>query len=142
MGRHQCRHNLVAIVLLHMASSKKALFENIQNRALKVINGNRHSEKLEKVSSIRNKMCALEVFKTLNGIAPHAFQNYFRRVNHSQCTRANAKTIVLPKVKSETGKETFSFQGAKVFNKLTNEMKTETSILRFKTLCKKFNFDI
>ena len=128
-------------VFLHMAPSKKALFENIQKRALKVINGNRHSVKLEKISSIRNKMCALEVFKTLNGVSPHAFQNYFTRVNHSQCTRANTKNIVLPKVKSETGKKAFSFQGARVFNKLTDEMKTETSILRFKTLCKNCNFD-
>ena len=106
-----------------------------------MINGNRHSVKLEKVSSLRNKMCALEVFKTLNGVSPHAFQNYFARVNHSQCTRANTKNIILPKVKSETGKKAFSFQGAKVFNKLTDEMKTETSILRFKTFCKNFNFD-
>jgi len=128
-------------VFLHMAPSKKALFENIQKRALKVINGYRHSVKLEKVSSIRNKMCALEVFKSLNGVSPHAFQNYFTRINHSQRTRANTKNIVLPKVKTETGKKAFSFQGANIFNQLTEEMKTETSILRFKTLCKSFNFD-
>ena len=128
-------------VFLHMAPSKKALFENIQKRALKVINGYRHSVKLEKVSSIRNKMCALEVVKSLTGVSPHAFQNYFTRINHSQRTRANTKNIVLPKVKTETGKKAFSFQGAKIFNQLTEEMKTETSILRFKTLCKSFNFD-
>ena len=81
-----------------------------------MINGNRHSVQLEKVSSIRNKMCALEVFKTLNGVSPHAFLNYFTRVNHSQCTRANANNIVLLKVKSEAGKKALSFQGAKVFN--------------------------
>ena len=126
---------------INMAPSKKALSENIQKRALKVINGNRHSVKLEKVSSIRNKICALEVFKTLNGASPHAFQNYFVRVKHSQCTRANAKNVVLPKVRSKAGKMTFSFQGAKVFNRLNNEIKTETSILQFKTLCRNFNFD-
>ena len=79
---------------------------------------------------MRNKMCALEVFKTLNGVSPDAFQNYFTRVNHNQCTRANRKNIVLPKVKSETGKK--AFQRAKVYNKLTDEMKTGTSILNFK----------
>ena len=113
-------------VFLHMAPSKKALFENIQKRALKVINGYRHSVKLEKVSSIRNKMCALEVFKCLNGVSPHAFHNYFTRINHSQHTCANTKNIVLPKVKTETGKKAFSFQEAKIFNQLTEEMKTET----------------
>ena len=107
--------------------------------AIKVIKGNRHSVQLEKVSSIRNKMCALEVFKTLNGVSPHTFQNHFTRVNHSQCPRANAKNIVLPEVKSEAGKKAFSIQGAKVFNKLTDEMKTESPIIRFKNLCKNFN---
>ena len=86
-------------------------------------------------------MCALEVFNSLNGVSPHACQNYFTRINHSQRTRANTKNIVLPKVKTETGKKAFSFQGAKIFNQLTEEMKTETSILRFKTFCKNFNFD-
>ena len=129
-------------VFLHMAPSKKALVENIQKRALKVINGYRHSVKLEKVSSIRNKMCPLEVFKSLNGVLPHDFQHYFTRVNHSQRTHANTKNIVLPRVKSETGKKTFSIQGAKIFNQLTEEMKTETLILRFQTFCKNFNFDI
>ena len=112
-------------MFLHTAPSKKALFENIQKRALKVINGNRHSVKVEKVSSIRSKMCAFDVFKTLNGVAPHAFQIYLTRVNHSQRTRANTKNIVLPKVKSEAGKKAFSFQGAKVFSKLTDVMKTD-----------------
>ena len=124
-----------------MAPSKKDLFENIQKRALKVINGNKHSVKLAKVNCVRNKMCALEVFKSLNGVSPDAFQNYFTRVNHSQRTRANTKNVVVPKVRSETGKKAFSFQGAKIFNKLTDEMKSETSILRFKTFCKHFNFD-
>ena len=49
--------------------------------------------------------------------------------------------IVLPKVKSETGKKAFAFQGPNICNKLTDEMKTETSILLFKTFCKIFNFD-
>ena len=86
-------------------------------------------------------MYALEVFKTLNGVSPDAFQNYFMRVNHSQRTRANTKNIVLPKLKSEAGKEGLFLSRGKVFNKLTDEMKTETSILRFKNLSKNFNFD-
>ena len=87
-----------------------------------------------KIKSAGNKKCALEVFKALNGVSPHAFQNYLARVNHRLCTRANTKNVALPKVNSETGRKAFSFQGAKVFNKLTDEMKTETSVLRLKTL--------
>ena len=57
------------------------------------------------------------------------------------CTRSNAKNIVLSKVQSEAGKKAFDFQGAKISNKLTDEMKCETSILRFKTFCESYNFD-
>ena len=97
--------------------------------------------KLERVSSIRNRMCVLEVFKILNGSSPHAFYKYFMRVNHNHCTHANTKNVVLPKARSESGRKAFSYQGAIIFNKMTDEMKSQTSILRFKTLCRNFNFD-
>ena len=51
------------------------------------------------------------------------------------------KNVVLPKVRSESGRKAFSFQGAIIFNKVTDEMKSRTLILRFKTLCRNFNFD-
>ena len=96
--------------------------------------------KLEKISSVRNKMGALEVFKILNGLSPHAFHNYFTKVNHNHSTRANTKNVILPKVRAEPGRKAFSFQGAMLFNKITDEMKSQVSILRFKSLCNNFNF--
>ena len=110
-------------VFLHIAPSKKARFENIQKRALKIINGNRDNVKLE-VSSVRNKMGVLEVFKILDGLSPHAFHNYFTKVNHNHSTRANTKNVILPKVRAESGRKAFSFQGAMLFNEITDEMKS------------------
>ena len=120
--------------------SKKARFENNQKRALKIINGDRDSVKLEKISSVRNKMGILEVFKILNELSPHAFHNYFTKVNHNHSTRANTKNVILPKVRAEPGRKAFSFQGAMLFNTITDEMKSQVSILRFKSLCNNFNF--
>ena len=51
------------------------------------------------------------------------------------------KNIVLHKVRLETGKKTCSYQGEITFNSLTEEMKSEKSILRFKTLCRDFDFN-
>ena len=90
---------------------------------------------------MRNKRCVLEVFKILNGLSPHAYYNYFIKVNNNHRTRANRKDVTLPKVRSESGRKAFSFQGAMIFNKMTDEMKSQASILRFKTLCNNFNFD-
>ena len=86
-------------------------------------------------------MCAVEVFKCLNGLAPPDFVEYFQCVKHSKATRGNKLSPLLPQVRSEAGRKTFAFQGAKMFNKVPNRLKNETSILKFKSYCKDFNFD-
>jgi hypothetical protein len=48
-------------------------------------------------------------------------------------TRGNNKNLVLPRVRSESGRKIFAFYGAKIFNSLPNDMKTETFILHYKT---------
>ena len=79
--------------------------------------------------------------KCLNGIAPMAFHNYFTRVSHSKCTRGNNKNIAIPKIRTEAGKKIFEYQGAIIFNKLSSDLKTEQSLLRFRHNCNNFNFD-
>ena len=44
-------------------------------------------------------------------------------------------------VKSEAGWKTLAFQGPKIFNKVSNRLKIEKSVLKFKSNCKDFNFD-
>ena len=119
----------------------KLQFERIQIRASKVINSQRSSVRLPSVNEIRNRSCVLEVFKCLNGLAPKAFQDYFKRVSHTKCTRATNMNIALPKIKTESGRKTFAYQGAILFNKLSSDLKTEQSLLRFKSGCKSFNFN-
>ena len=60
---------------------------------------------------------------------------------HNVNTRGNNKNLVVPKVRTETGRKTFSFQGAKVFNNLPDYLKIETSILRFKAHIKNINLN-
>ena len=59
----------------------------------------------------------------------------------STLDRRNDHSLLLPKVKSKAGRKKFEFLGAKIFNKLPNNMKTESPIAKFKTACKDFNFD-
>ena len=63
-------------------------------------------------------MCAIEVFKCLNGISPPGYENYFKHLDHCKGTRGNDQNLLLPKVKSEAGRKTFAFLAAKIFNKL------------------------
>ena len=88
-------------IFVEMSPSKKQRFESIQIRSLKIINGRRKSVKLPSINHIRNRMCAVEVFKCLNGLAPPDFMEYFQRVKHSKATRGNEHSLLLPRVKSE-----------------------------------------
>ena len=118
---------------INIADSRKQQFENIQMRALRIVNGQSNSVQLPTVQQIRNKNCAVDVFKCLNGLAPSVYKDYFTRTCHTKSTRGNNKNLVLPRVRSESGRKTFAFYGAKIFNSLPNDMKTETSILHYKT---------
>ena len=68
-------------------------------------------------------------------------QKSFTRVSHSQNTRENNVNLSLPKVKTETGRKRFAYQGTIIFNKLPYDLKTEQPFLRFKNTCKSINLD-
>ena len=104
---------------IDMSTNKKHRFEKIQMRCLKITNGKRDSVKLPSISHIRNEMCAIEVFKCLNGISPP--HEYFKCLDHCKGTRGNDPSLLLPKVKSEAGRKTFGFLDAKIFQQTSQQ---------------------
>ena len=103
-------------IIVGASVTHKTQMENIQSRALRIINNNTNLVSLPTVNHTRNKRCALEVFKCLNGLAPRMFQDYFTKISHFKETRGNNTNLVLPKVRTETGRETFAFQGSLIYN--------------------------
>jgi hypothetical protein len=57
------------------------------------------------------------------------------------CEQHEYCPFVRPKIRTETGKKTFAYQGAIILNKLPSDLKRESSLLRFKSSWKCFNFD-
>ena len=110
----------------------------VLNRLLMV---KKNSAKLLLINHIRNRVCAIEVFKCLNGVSPPDCEKHSKLLDHCKGTRGNNDSLLLPKAKSEAGRNTFAFLGAKIFNKLPNNMKAASSTVNFKTACKDFNFD-
>ena len=120
-------------VMLGISDSTAARFQDIQDRAHKVVFGKRErSNTWETVSCKRNRLCVLEVFKCLNGIAPINFNEYFSKNSHEKNTRGNNSLLKIPKVRTEVGRKTFAFQGARRFNQLDASARNETSILKFR----------
>ena len=119
-------------VLLNLSDSHKQKFEDIQNRAKKIVTGSNSPLNWPSANDIRNRRCIHEVFKCLHNIAPAAIHNCFTRLSHSKNTRGNNTNLTLPKVKTECGRKLFSYQGALIFNKLPDDVKMEHSLLLFK----------
>ena len=53
------------------------------------------------------------------------FKTYFERPLHSKNTRNDGLSVKLPKMRIEFGKESFHYQGAKIFNKLPIEFRPQ-----------------
>ena len=115
--------------------------EHIQLRASILINNPSTVNILPNINHQRNKRCAVEVFKCLNGLSACLFDNYFVKISHSKETRGNNKNLVLLRVRTEAGWKTFAFQGSAIFNLLPAEMKEQKSLLQFKNMCDTFDFD-
>ena len=121
-------------------SHKSKLEKLLQNRATKIMNGHNGKISLLFIDLIRNKLCATEVFKCLNGLALRLLENNFKRLGHQTDTRGNKLNHVVPRIRTETAREAFSYQGVEIYNRLPPELKNENSLVRFKKGCNNFDF--
>ena len=80
----------------------------------------------------------LFTYKCINGLGPEIFSGHFQRFNHGKRTRGDGINLELPKVKLEAFRKSIKFQGPLLFNKLPAELKSETSLLLFKSKLKNY----
>ena len=85
-----------------------------------------------------NSSIATSVFKCVHGLFPSNFNDTFKRIEHGKYTRTNKINIILPKIKTETARQSFKYKGAKTFNDLPNHLKNESSLLLFRSNLKKY----
>ena len=120
-------------LMLSISESTAARVQKIQDRADKVVYGKRERNNTwETVTCKRNRLCALEVSKCLNRIAPINFNQYFSKNSYEKNTSGNNLLLKIPKVRTEAGRKTFAFQSARRLNQLDASAKNETSILKFR----------
>ena len=119
--------------MLGISDSTAARFQKIQDRAHKVIFGKRERNNTwETVTHKRNRLCVLEVVKCLKGRAPINFNEYFSKNSHEKNTRWNHSLLKIIKVRTEAGRKTFAFLGARRFNEIDASARNETFILKFR----------
>ena len=77
------------------------------------------------------KMQACNVVKRcFDGKLCEQFKNYFEINEHRRNTRNSNKFLKLPKIKLEFGRRSFRFQGAKIFNNLPLEKRSNQDATR------------
>ena len=73
----------------------------------------------------------------MNGLGPEIFSGYFQRFNHGKRIRGNGINLELPKVNLEAFRKSIKYQGP-LFNQLPAKLKSETSLLLFKSKLKTY----
>ena len=76
----------------------------------------------------------------MNNFGPEIQLKKIEKFAHSKNTRRKNSHLKLPKVKTESGRSMFSFQGALIFNTLHEAHRNEASLANFKRKVKSFNF--
>ena len=121
--------------------------EKVQKRALKIIyndfnnsyvnlreNANRP---LMYVDSLR--YIVIEIFKIYHGMSPIYLSDLVAKTNQMYNAR-NVKSVLIPSFNSATyGYNSFKYQGAKIWNKLPNVIKSACDLKMFKRLINEWN---
>lgn len=87
-----------------------------------------HSERHWNVQQVCYSGCV----KHLNGLSPERSTQFSNCHRHEKSTRGSNSAITLPLNRTELGKQTFAFQGGKLFDKLPKEVRDEGSLALFK----------
>ena len=107
--------------------------EQIESRACRIIGGN---TQVPSSISVQKKRIATYVRKCIENDVCENFENYFEIHQTNFNTRNNNAMVKIPKVKLESARKSFSFQGAVIYNGLPKEIRTERDFTKFKSMLK------
>ena len=86
-----------------------------------------------KIAEVLNRRVAIGIFICLNGLSTERFTQYFKRHQQGIDPRENNSILVLPPIRTETGKR---FQRAQIFNILPIDIRDGGgSLVRFEHEC-------
>ncbi|CAB4019684.1 Hypothetical predicted protein [Paramuricea clavata] len=125
-------------VYLGLSNTANSKIQRLQDRAARII-GPKNCLHDDCVTS-RKRCVVMDVFKSLHSIGPNFPHVNFQRFNHGINTRSNNSRLIVPKVKTEAGRKSFSVQGVLLFNSLSEEIRNENSYINFKRKVESFNF--
>ena len=96
------------------------------------------------LSEMRNQQKAIMMYNIVNGLAPSSMADMFSPQYGSQVynLRNSTQNFETPNARTELYRNSFAFTGAKIWNKLPEDLKTEPSLNAFRKKLKTINFCI
>ena len=83
-------------------------------------------------STRRSKHLGVAMFKTLNGFVPSYLKDLFVTTDPKYKLRNQENKLLLPKPRTNFSKNSFSYNGARLWNSLPTEIQTTVSLNKFK----------
>ena len=125
--------------------------QKLQNRAARIVMGmTNDTPGLEAITALgwetlesqRAKSKAVQMYKVLNDLAPNALVNLFMR--KSDVTdyelRGSSTSLQIPFPRTENIKKSFSYDGAKLWNSLPEDLRDLATLPKFKSRISAHNF--
>ena len=125
--------------------------QKLQNRAARIVMGMTNDTpgleaitalRWETLESQRAKSKAVQMYKVLNDLAPNALVNLFMR--ESDVTdyelRGSSTSLQIPFPRTENVKKRFSYDGAKLWNSLPEDLRDSATLPIFKSRISAHNF--
>ena len=110
-----------------MNKTAKDKIKRFERRVTEIIKSRR--ERNESIEALGRKRVCLQVFDCINGDVCENFKTYFELLNNN--TRNKNKLLRLPRIKLESSRHSFYFNGAKTYNELPLSIRKETSRSKF-----------
>ncbi len=107
------------VVTLNLNVMHTTRVENLQDRAAKIIKSDNfaHLRLPDLINFAKLQSCVL-VKQCIDKNVCSNFDNYFDRLQHVKNTRNNGISVRIPKIRLESTKHAFYYNGANEFNKL------------------------
>ena len=125
-----------SILTLNVNKTQSQRISSFERRANELIFGLNSSERVPKIENLVKKRLCIQVFDCIHGATCSNFLNYFEIMDNR--TRNKNKLIRLPKIKLESSRKSFYFNGAKCFNELPLLIREIDTKSKFRSVLNEF----
>lgn len=122
-----------SVVTLNLNATQTSRIENFQDRASRVIKSSESADlRLPDLMSFAKLQTCFLVKQCMDRNVCSNFYNYFEWLQHVKNTRNNGISVRIPKIRLESTKLAFYYNGAIEFNKLPKDIREIDSFMLFK----------